>query len=109
MDAKIIRQQLSTEYENLIKSINRNRFIAEHIKLENAEDESDLATISHDKDFLYNLQESGFMRLTFVKEALKAVDRCQYGKCAGCGEDINEKVLTAVPWATLCTRCQEVS
>jgi DnaK suppressor protein len=38
---------------------------------------------------------------------MKAMDRGQYGECVRCGEDINEKRLQAVPWATMCIRCQE--
>ena len=94
MDAKKssdIRQRLSREYENLIKSINRNRMAAEEIKLENTEDEADRATISHNKVPLYNLHESDFMRLRFIQEALKALDRGQYGECLRCGEDISMK------------------
>jgi DnaK suppressor protein len=110
MDAKKssdIRQRLSREYENLIKSINRNRMASEEIKQENTEDEGDLATISHNKELLYNLHESDFMRLRFIQQALKALDRGQYGECGRCGEDINEKRLVAVPWTTMCIRCQE--
>src|SRR5436309_2982349 len=110
MDAKKssdIRQRLSREYENLIKSINRNRMAAEEIKLENTEDEGDLATISHNKELLYNLHESDFQRLKSIQEALKRMDRGEYGQCLRCGEDINEKRLMAVPWATMCIECQE--
>ena len=110
MDAKKlkeIRQRLASEYENLIKTINRNRTAAEAIKVENTEDEGDLATISHDRELLYNLHESDFARLRFIQEAMKAMDRGQYGECVRCGKDINEKRLEAVPWATLCIHCQE--
>jgi DnaK suppressor protein len=110
MDAKKIkdiRRRLSNEYENLIKSINRNRTATEEIKLENTEDELDLATISHERELLYNLHESDFSRLKFTQGALKAIDRGQYGECVRCGKDINEKRLEAVPWATTCIRCQE--
>ena len=110
MDAKKIkdtRQRLSSEYENLTKSIDRRRLAAQEIKLENTEDEGDLATISHDRDLLYNLHEGGFERLRFIQEAIKALDRGQYGECISCGEDIKEKRLEAVPWATMCIRCQE--
>ena len=100
---------MSMEYEKLIKSINRNRVAAEEIKMENTEDEGDLATISHNKELLYNLHESDFERLRFVHEAIKALDRGQYGECGRCGDDINEKRLLAVPWATLCIRCQEAT
>jgi DnaK suppressor protein len=110
MDAKKLketRQRLSTEYEKLIKSINRSRLAAEEIQLENTEDEGDLATISHDRDLLYNLHEGGFARLRFIQDAIKAIDRGQYGECTHCGNDINEKRLDAVPWATMCISCQE--
>jgi DnaK suppressor protein len=110
MDSKKIadtRRQLSREQDNLIKSINRGRRAAEDIKPENTEDEGDLATISHERELLYNLHESDFARLKFIQGALKAIDRGQYGECVGCGEDINERRLAAVPWATMCISCQE--
>ena len=50
--------RLSGEYKNLIKSINRNRVAAEEIRIENTEDESDLVTISRDKDRLRFIQEA---------------------------------------------------
>jgi DnaK suppressor protein len=109
-DAKMLqdtRQRLSSEYQNLIKSINRNRLAADEIKLEKTEDEGDLATISHDKDLLYNLREGGFTRLRCIQEAIKAINRGEYGECARCGTEINEKRLMAIPWTTVCIRCQE--
>src|SRR5438128_12159270 len=101
------RQRLLEEYQKLIRSINRNRLAEEEITTENTEDEGDLATISHNKELLYNLHESDFARLRFIGEAIKALDRGQYGKCVHCGNDINERRLLAVPWAALCIRCQE--
>lgn len=104
---KDARRRLSGQYDNLIKSINRKRNAAEDIRLEKTEDESDLATISHDRDLLYTLHESDFARLKFIEQAMKAIDRGQYGKCVRCGEDINDKRLEAVPWAKMCIGCQE--
>ena len=110
MDEKQIRetrQRLVAKHQELIQSINRNRLAAEQISLEKTEDEGDLATINHNKDILYHLHESDFQRLRFIEQALKALDRGQYGVCVRCGEDINDKRLMAVPWATLCITCQE--
>ena len=110
MDAKKLkdtRRRLSSEYESLVKSIKRSRLAAEETKLENTEDECDLATISHERELLYNLHESDYSRLKFIEHAIKAMDRGDYGECVRCGEDINEKRLEAVPWATTCFRCQE--
>ena len=66
MDEKKVqkfKQRLTEEYQKLIRSINRNRLAEEEITLENTEDEGDLATISHNKELLYNLHESDFQRL----------------------------------------------
>lgn len=112
MDAKKlkeIRQRLSDEQENLVRSINRGRLAAAEIKVENTEDECDLATISHNRDLLYNLNEGDFERLRFIQEAIKAIDNSQFGECVRCGDDIDVKRLAAVPWARMCIRCQEAT
>src|SRR5262249_57791187 len=104
MDEKKIqkfRQRLLEEYQKLIRSINRNRLAEEEIKLENTEDEGDLATISHNKELLYNLHESDFQRLKSIQEALKRMDRGEYGECVRCGGDINEKRLMSVTMSAL--------
>ena len=101
------RKRLTMESEKLIRSINRNRAAADEITTENTEDEGDLAAISHNKELLYNLHETDFARLKAIDQAIKALDRGQYGECVRCGNDINEKRLLAVPWAALCIHCQE--
>ena len=110
MDDKKVQKfklRLTEECQKLIRSINRNRLAEEEITLENTEDEGDLATINHNKELLYNLHESDFQRLKSIQEALKRMDRGEYGECVRCNEDIAEKRLLAVPWATTCIKCQE--
>ena len=43
-----------------------------------------------------------------VKELQELVemDEGEYGVCRGCGEEIEEKRLRALPLATLCVRCK---
>lgn len=101
------RLQLTAEREELLKSLKRNQLAAEDIKLEKTEDEGDLAAISHDRDVLYNLHETNFVRLQLIEKAIAAIDGGQYGQCMRCEEDINDKRLDAVPWAETCIRCQE--
>lgn len=101
------RQRLSTEHDKLTALIDRNRIATQEISVENTEDEGDLATISHNKELLYNLHEGGSARLRLIQEAMKAIDHGQYGECVQCEKDINENRLLAIPWATLCIHCQE--
>ena len=102
-----LERALTEEYGSLIKALNRNRAAEEEILVEKTEDEGDLALISHNKELLYNLHESDFRRLKAIEDALKRISREEYGVCARCEEDINEKRLVAVPWAKMCIRCQE--
>lgn len=41
-----------------------------------------------------------------IEEALRRMDRQDYGKCDECGEDIGAARLFARPTATLCVDCQ---
>ena len=94
MDAKrlkVARRRLSNEYEDLTKSMKRGRLAADEIKVENTEDEGDLAIISHARELFYNLQEGDFARLRSIEEAMEALDRGQYGECIRCDDDINER------------------
>ena len=104
---KVARTRLSNEYENLTKSMKRGRLAADEIKVENTEDEGDLAIISHARELFYNLQEGDIARLRSIEEAMEALDRGRYGECIRCDGNINEKRLEIVPWATMCVRCQE--
>ena len=42
-----------------------------------------------------------------VRMALGRLRNGNYGECQCCGEEISEKRLRAVPWASLCITCQE--
>ena len=49
---------------------------------------------------------------TVLREVRAALDRIadgSYGLCLRCEEEISQKRLKAVPWATLCISCQENS
>ena len=42
-----------------------------------------------------------------VEEALDRIETGAFGVCLGCEEEIPEKRLKAVPWASHCRSCQE--
>lgn len=45
-------------------------------------------------------------RLADIDNALSRLDLGTYGVCAGCSEQIPPRRLQALPFATLCVRCQ---
>ncbi len=102
-----LQKALSDDHAALVRTMNRNREAEEEILVEKTEDEGDLALISHNKELLYKMHESDFRRLKAIENALKRIQREQYGVCTECDEEINEKRLLAVPWAMTCISCQE--
>jgi DnaK suppressor protein len=107
-DLEAIKQKLLTEREFVKESLRRNM---QHTTSEaddtTTRDSGDLASASHDKGVLYQLQESDSRRLKLINEVLIRIDRDDYGTCEECGEEIGKVRLAAIPWATHCLTCQE--
>jgi RNA polymerase-binding protein DksA len=62
----------------------------------------DTATVTHDREVDYTLEENSEQVLAEIDSALKRIDDGTYGTCARCGRPIGEERLEARPWATLC-------
>jgi RNA polymerase-binding transcription factor DksA len=69
------------------------------------EDEGDLGIIGQDRELHLTLQETDFMWLKSVSEAVERIDSGDYGECLSCGQDFDEKTLAAFPWVALCDCC----
>jgi DnaK suppressor protein len=72
------------------------------------EDYIDYAVNSYAKEFLLSLTELDRKQLILVEDALRRIDRGEYGRCMQCGDPINPKRLEVQPWARHCVRCQEL-
>ena len=53
------------------------------------------------------LMEMKSETLSQIDEAVRRLERGDYGTCAHCGREIAEARLKALPFATLCLECQE--
>ena len=75
---------------------------------EQAADIADDAVQSYDRQLMMGLGEKEFGKLRLVEEAIKKIDRGQYGICLECEELISEERLTVVPFASHCVDCLEI-
>jgi DnaK suppressor protein len=92
---------------------------AKHAELSKAMGKRDGITIERTADALDEVQlaaqrelttrglERGSKVLRNVRAALGRIADGTYGTCLQCEEEISQKRLNAVPWATLCIACQE--
>lgn len=72
------------------------------------EDYIDYAVNSYAREFLLSLTEMDRKQLVMIEEALRRIDRGEYGNCQQCGATIPRKRLEVQPWARYCITCQEL-
>lgn len=102
------RAILLDRYRALMQAYASSKGNSRDVASDGTEDYIDYAVSSYDRDFSLSLTEMERRRIRLVEEALKRVDRGEYGHCLQCGQEIPEKRLEAEPWARHCIRCQEL-
>ncbi len=70
-------------------------------------DLADKAANSYTKEFLFGMTNTDRTILNMIDAALKRIQSDEYGVCANCQEELQQKRLEAVPWAKHCLACQE--
>ena len=60
--------------------------------------------MEREKTFLFASREGKF--LNYLDDALKRIEKGDYGYCTDCGKLIEKKRLEAVPHAQLCVQCK---
>ena len=70
-------------------------------------DLTDRASRSYEKELSFLTDTQDRERLRKVLQALRRVRTGEYGRCVGCGNEINPKRLEALPWTQFCIECQQ--
>ena len=103
-----IRKQLEEERARLLEHVDE-RTEGTRRSVGVNPDRSDLASDYIVKDRRTALLSIERKMLAQVEDALTRLDEGTYGTCLKCGEEISPERLEAVPFATLCIRCQQES
>jgi DnaK suppressor protein len=77
------------------------------IKVERSADQLDEIQRASERALAVCNLDREFNQLRDVRAALRRIREGSYGTCEQCDLDIHPKRLAAVPWASLCIRCQE--
>src|SRR4051812_26308026 len=79
----------------------------DEILIENAAEEFDRLQQQLNREVAIRNLDRTSKLLRSVQAALARIDDGTYGVCLRCDEEIPEKRLKAVPWASHCITCQE--
>ena len=101
------KKKLTTRREELMKTIARTEEEGRQADDDPTVDLADKAANSYTKEFLFGMTNTDRTILNMIDEALKRIKANEYGLCANCQEEMQQKRLEAVPWAKNCITCQE--
>jgi len=101
------KKKLTTRREELMKTIARTEEEGRQADDDPTVDLADKAANSYTKEFLFGMTNTDRVILNQIEAALKRIDNDDYGVCANCQEELQQKRLEAVPWAKHCISCQE--
>jgi len=98
------RSALANQVSRLAQDAAESTEATENSKspLSSAENASD----AYEQDFAFISMESEESLLRKVDRALQRLRENTYGQCEECGKDIHPERLEALPWATMCVKCQ---
>jgi DnaK suppressor protein len=68
---------------------------------------ADLGTDNFEQEVAAGLLENEQQVLGAVAAALERLDAGTFGRCEGCGKEIAEERLKAIPYTTRCTACEQ--
>jgi DnaK suppressor protein len=94
---------LNARHAELVRELARR----DGLTIERTADALDEVRLAAERDLTTRGLERGSALLRNVRAALARVDDGSYGTCLECDEEISQKRLMAMPWASLCIACQE--
>ena len=77
------------------------------LAVDTSADPLDVVRASTDRDIRVQTLNMNSRALADVRKAITAIDEGVYGTCEDCEEQISARRLAAIPWATVCVKCQE--
>lgn len=101
------KDKLLKKKEEIIKKLSETYNESKEVETGIAQDVVDKAESSYTKEFLLSLSDTEREQLFLIDEALKRIEKCEYGVCQMCGQKISKKRLDVVPWTPYCINCQE--
>lgn len=108
-DREKYKKKLLERKEEIIAKLSEVYNESKEVESGIAQDIVDRAESSYTKEFLLSLSDTERAQLFMIDDALRRIEKDEYGFCQMCGKNISKKRLDAVPWSPYCIECQEKS
>jgi DnaK suppressor protein len=105
-DVERLRQKLEFQRHETRQFLRHLDQEARSLDAEAAQDSADRCVISLSREALFERSSQRRTVLGLIEAALKRIADGSFGTCVGCGDEIQDQRLQALPWTQFCLRCQ---
>ena len=106
-DVERLRQKLESQCHETRRMLRRLEQEVQSLDAEATQDSADRCVISLSKESLFERSSQRRTVLRLIEAALKRIADGSFGICVGCGGEIQDQRLQALPWTQFCLPCQE--
>jgi DnaK suppressor protein len=101
-----LKQKLEFQRHEARQGLRRMEQEAQSLNADTTQDSADRCVISVSKESLYERSSQRRTVLRLIEAALGRISDGSFGTCVGCGDEIQDQRLQALPWTQFCLRCQ---
>ncbi len=101
-DTAIVKTELQTRLHSLEDRVSE---LEESLRSEHSANFSEQAAERENDEVMEKLEIDALNEIVAIRNALDRIDADTSGVCTGCGEDISEKRLEILPYASCCVKC----
>ena len=105
-DVERLREKLEFQRHETGQFLRRLDLEVQSLDAESTKDSADRCVISVSKESLFERSSQRRAVLRLIEAALKRISDGSFGTCVGCGDEIQDQRLQALPWTQFCLRCQ---
>jgi DnaK suppressor protein len=105
-DVERLRQKLEFQRHETQQFLRHLDQETRSLNAEAAQDSADRCIIGVSKEALFERSSQRRTVLGLIEAALKRIADGSFGTCVGCGDEIQDQRLQALPWTQFCLRCQ---
>lgn len=101
------KKRLLEKKARIVRKLSEVYSQSKEVETHVAQDIVDKAESSYAKEFLLSLSDAEREQLGLIDEALRRLDRNEFGICQLCRQEIGKKRIEAIPWTAYCINCQQ--
>jgi DnaK suppressor protein len=102
-----LKRTIELQRLEVLQLLTRLQCETHSLDADSTKDSADRCVIGTSKESLFQQSSQRRTMLRLIEAALRRIADGSFGVCVGCGDEVPDRRLLALPWTQFCIRCQE--